>query len=171
MLLDALVDRLGDDGFGGILLVLPLQPGGQVDRVADGGEVHALTGAHGAEDHVAGVDANADGHDRQAFLLAFFLLGHHGVANLHGRPAGVDLLVRAVEEGHHLVAHEFVHVAVVLQDDLGLKVEVAVEDAHDLIRLHAFAQSGEAADIGEEEGELTVRAGSSTLLGLLEGGG
>ena len=57
-------DGFGDDELGGVVLGGLLEAGGDVDGVADGGEVEALAPAHPADDGGAGVDADADAQRR-----------------------------------------------------------------------------------------------------------
>ena len=82
----------------------------EVHMVADHGVVHALLRAHGAHDHLAHVDADAD------VELPFLVLGgelDHHVLDGEGAGGRVMRHVGAVEGRHDLVADILVDVAVV----------------------------------------------------------
>ena len=78
----------------------------------------------------------------------------HGVARLgHGR----------AEDGHDGVADVLVDDPVLFHHDADHLAEVLVEQAHELLRVHALAQRGEAADVGEQDGDLERLAAQGDL--------
>src|SRR6185436_11483004 len=104
------------------------QAGGDVDRVAEDRVLDVGRGADVARDDRAGVDRAA----HLEFLLRMGLVELLELAE--ERRAGADRLGRVVlhverrvEDRHHLVADEVVHVAVVLEDRIRRHLEELVE--------------------------------------------
>ena len=136
-----------------------LEPGRQVDRLADDQRVAA-----GLLDHdLAGGDPDADLDRRPALGVQ---LGH-GV--LHGRgrpdrPQGVVLAHhRDPEDGHHGVADELLHQPVVAFQDGPGPLEVAGHDPAQRLRVQPLPQRRRAADVADHHRDHL--AGAPPLLG------
>ena len=94
--------------------------------------------------HVARVEAHPDGDRRLAGadLLAVESvdLMHHGQRGVQ-RPLGVVVhRVRGSEDDQHAVALELIDVAAMVQDDPDHSLEVVVQEADQLLGLHALRQ-------------------------------
>ena len=107
-----------------------LQPGSQVNAVADNGKVETLAGTHIADDHFAGVDANAGMNRGQAHpnkLLPQFDKARLIFQGGHTGTHGVVLLgKRGSPEGHNGIPFVLVNEAAAGQDDVGHGCQVAV---------------------------------------------
>src|SRR5204863_8755685 len=55
---------------------------------------------------------------------------------------------------HDAVADELIHDAVVLENDIGHRLQILVELLEQIDGIGALRQRGETADVGEEDGEL-----------------
>jgi hypothetical protein len=156
-----------------------LHAGGQVRRLTDGGVVHVQVRADGADDHLAGVEADADleGHP----VRAEDPLGIPRDRLLHPQRgiAGADGVVlvgqRGAEEGHDPVAHDLVDGAFVAVDGLHHPLEHGVEELARLLGIPVGEQLHGALEIGEEHGDLLALAlqgglGGEDLLGEVPGG-
>jgi len=91
----------------------------------------------------------------------------HGALDLHRRAdrahGGVGLGDRRAEERHHAVAHELVEGALVAEEDVYGHAEVGVEEAQHLGRAEALAHGREAADVGEQDGDVPRLTGLGEL--------
>ena len=145
----------GHDG-GAVKLVEPLQAGGQVHRVADDRVVEAFGRSQVADDGLAGVQADAHGQGRQLQPGKAPVETFQGVPLEQRRPAGPHRLVFLVQggapQGHDGVAFEFIHRALLLQDDLGHGGKVVVEQGHHRLGVQALGNGGEAGQVGEKQG-------------------
>ena len=59
-IIDALANGFADQDFGGVLPGEGFQPTGDIDGIADGGELPTMTGADVSDDGVARVNADPD---------------------------------------------------------------------------------------------------------------
>ena len=145
-----------------------------VHGVADRSEVGAAVGADVADDHDAGVDADAD-RDRHAAIArrrelrvapldAALDLDRGG----HGAQRVVGLRNRRAEVGHHRVADEFVDRAAALEDDVGDQLEALVQQADHVVRGQALGEARELADVGEQDRHLALDAGLLLVVAALE---
>ena len=132
-----------------------LQPGGQVHRLA-GYRVLPVRRAAGAAGHDL-ARSQAD------VALERRLQGRHGAVDLQRRVNGPLCVVamgdRCAEHRHHRIADVLVdHAAVALHHGVD-RAEVAVQERVNLLRVALLGQSREAAEIGEEDGDLAALAG------------
>ncbi len=124
----------------------------QVHRVADGGAIHAVLAAHGAQPQRPGVDADAN-LDRQAIdLLAFLVVGVQGV--LHGDRRLHRIIGPAREQRHDRIADELVDKAVVGGDRRFHPRQVGIDEPEIFRRRHVFRQRGEGANVGKQHRHL-----------------
>ena len=160
----AVAGEVADDDVGGVFGAAGerLEAGGEVHAVADDGVVEAAVGADVAGDDGGGVDADAEGERRAAFGGEFAVEGGEGFAHAEG---GADGAVGAVgdidggaEERHDFGADVFVDDAALAFDFGAHAVEVAVEEGEEFGRREGFAERGEAAQVGEEDGDLAFLA-------------
>ena len=142
---------LADHDVRAVLLVGGFEPAGDVHGVADDRVVEANLGTDIADQHVAGVDADA--HLDGAAVVVDKLGGAQGALARQRRPAGGQRVVRIVErrapERHDGIADELVDGAAVRVDLPRHHVEIRRQQRHDPFA-HAFGQAGEAGDIGEQ---------------------
>lgn len=61
---------------------------------------------------------------------------------------------RNAEEHHHLVTDVPVELAVIALDDLGDRLEVAIQQGGDVLGVEPFRERGEATDVREEHRDL-----------------
>ena len=111
----------------------------------------------------AHVDADAEAQGRVQLVaerLAQLLHARHHrpggrerLAAAGVRPAAVD-----PEERHHAVAGELIDDAARVRDGAAHRLEVAVEEEDDVVGELVLGQPGEAAQIGEEHRDLSLRA-------------
>ena len=73
---------------------------------------------------------------------------------------------RRVEDGEDGIAQEIDHEPVVCGNDAHQQLAVIVEDRHDLLRAEALREGGEAAEIGEEDGNVAPLARQYRLAAL-----
>ena len=72
------------------------------------------------------------------------------------------------EVGHHRVADELVDGAAALEDAVRHQLEDLVEEGHHLVRLEPLREVREAADVGEQDGDLALDPAAPLLLRALE---
>ena len=175
LVLGRLLHRLADDYIHPVGLGLALQPGAQVDVVADDGVVEAQMGTQVAHDHGTGVDADADDEVRHFHLVPDRLKGVDFPHHIQGGPAGplgvVFLGHRRAPDGHDRVADVLVQDAVVGEDDGRHLIQVGVEGMGEDLRLQPLGDGGEAANVGEEDGQLLLLAAQAQIGGVLQDGG
>ena len=139
-----------------------LDAGGDVYAVADDRVVEAAGGADVAGDDAGGVDADADGEGRSALGGEFGVEGFQGGFHREGGGEGAVGVVavghRGAEEGHDRVADKLVDDAAVGFEGGAHAVEVAVEEGEEFGGGELLAEGGEAAEIGEEDGDLAFLA-------------
>jgi hypothetical protein len=111
---------------------------------------------------------------REALAVQGRVDGVHGELHLEGAGDGALGVVgvgdRGAEQGEDRVAEELVDRAAVAVDHLGHRAEVDVEDRHDLLRAEALAQRREAAQVGQQDGDLAALAAELQRLGRGEQG-
>src|SRR5205823_3574460 len=90
LVLDMRVDRLRDEQGGPGPLDGGLDAGGDVDRVADGGELHAPRMAHLADHRLAEVDADAHAQLDAEMALKEPIKAAQAVAHAQAGPDGVE---------------------------------------------------------------------------------
>ena len=74
------------------------------------------------------------------------------------------IVERRVPEGHDGVAHVFVDGAFLLQDDVGQRRQILVEERRKLDRREAFGQGRERPDVAEHHGQLALLPAELKLL-------
>ena len=143
----------------------PFEARGEVDGVADDGEFHLLGGAEVADDDFAVVQADADvefGHAASApvgvQLLQTFPHGERGGDGVAGvqRGAGAD---DVAPDGHDGVADKLVERAVMREDEPHHLLEIFVELLDELGGVRVLSERGEAAHVGEQNGDRLADAG------------
>ena len=72
--------------------------------------------------------------------------------------AGGIAIALDAEERHDAIADELVEPPAGLLDRPPHRVEIAVQDEHDVVGQPPLGERGEAADIGEQDGDLTLAA-------------
>ncbi len=159
---------------GTVLLVHALEAGGEVHRVPHHRVVHLLRRTHVADDHLAGVDADARVKRIGAEVLLGDVLVENALHLLHadGAEAGpcgvVGVLHRRAEEGDDGVALVFVDGAALVEDDVTHLGEIAVEELHQIGRVEVLRYRRETFDIGEECGEVLLLPAEVELRGVGE---
>ena len=131
------------------------QPRREVHRVAQDRVVHPVAAAHRPHDHLAGIDADADGKSPVRMLAA--QIGH-GVLHLERAKASVQHHVVAQEHRHDLVADELVDVAVVPAHDVRLALEGEVQHLDHDLGIALLGKGGVAADVAEQHGREALLA-------------
>ena len=95
--------------------------------------------------------------------------GYHHLGGAGDRPesviAGARAFVVVGKYGQNTVPDELVHMAGVLHDDRNHGLHVDIEEFHDDLGVFGFAEGGEAADIGEKDGDGPAFAGERDRLG------
>ena len=145
-----------------------LEARGEVDGVADRRVLEALLRAERADDRLARVDPDAV-PDRDAVLRLParrrrerpFLEREPGP---HGLDRVLGVLDRDVVEGHHAVADVLVDGAVVREDDLRHLGEVLAQHGRHLLGFEPLGDGGEAAQVGEEDGDQTPTRAQAPLV-------
>src|SRR5215216_3819775 len=133
---------------------LLLEAGGEVDGVADGGEVAELVAADVADEGGPGVDPDPE-PEPVGLALGDRLDGRLHAQGGPGRPQGVvGLAGRGVEQGHDRVADELDDRAPVGQQQRHGPAEVLVEHAHHLVGGGPLGVGREPAQVGEEHRHL-----------------
>jgi hypothetical protein len=143
-------------------LFTPFQARGEVHAVADGGVVEAVGRAQVADHRRARVHADAHADLRQPLRPQLLAQLRDVLLHLARRPQRMRRLLRVLdrraEHGHHGVADEAVHGAVVALHDGGGAGEVQVEDLRDVLGLHLLGERRESLEVGEEHGDLAPLA-------------
>ena len=153
----------GDDG-GAVVGVARkgFDAGGDVHAVADDGVIEAAGGADVPGDDAGGVDADADAEGGFAFGGEFGVEGGEGFFHREGGGEGavgvVALGYGSAEQRHDRVADVFIDDPAVRFEGEAHAVEIAVEEGDDRGGGEVFAEGGEAAEIGEEDGDLAFFA-------------
>src|SRR5262249_36614125 len=146
---------LADDDVCLKYLILALQPGGEVDTVADGRKIELLARPDVAEDYLRGVESDAYIKWRKTvdFPVAIKLPelfdhleggagGQHGVRTVRCEGAAVR---------HDAIANELVHDAVVLEDDIGHSFQILVELLEQAHGIGFLGKGRKTSHVGEED--------------------
>ena len=138
----------------------PLQPGGQIGRVADDAALLRLSGAQEvADDHDARRDAHAHMQRRAGGRLQF----RRGLDNRETRPHGVlgVVLVRMgiAKIGEHPVAHVFRDEAAAAGDQRRATPVVGRDDAAHVFGIEPRRHRGRAHEVAEHDRKLTALGG------------
>lgn len=140
-----------------------LHPRGEVDRVADDGELHELPGAEHPRDHPAEVNPYAESELGEAPARQLRVVPGEGLPHRQRGANGVVGLPGVVperpEQGEDAVANELGDMTVVRADRAAHPLEVPVEDADEHLGLQVLGHRGEAAEVGEQRGDLAVLGG------------
>jgi hypothetical protein len=132
-----------------------LDPGGDVDGVADDAVVEAAAAADRAGHHPARVDADAD--REQAGVAVIDDLRHlHRAA--HGAIGVVGVALGRPEDREQPVADELVDVTTVTGDDRDHGLELGVEPGYELLRVRLCGEAGEVPHVAEEDGDVNLEA-------------
>ena len=152
--------EFADEELRAILLARRLQAGGEVDPVADDGEVHPLLRADVARHHPVGVQADADIHRQLAFAGPLPVPGvkRREHCNRRAQRAIRVVLVRHrdAESRHHRVANELVEHALFLLQAVDHQGEVLVQQRDRPLRAELLGERGKPADIGKQHGRLDI---------------
>jgi len=171
------VGGAGDED--GIGLGEALHAGSEADGVSDRGVVQPEVAADGADNDLAGVDANPhldDGAPLAPYLLA---IARHRVADsqggVKGAPGGVLVGDGGAEEGHDAVAEHVVDRALVAVDGVHHQRDGGVHQPPRLLEVDSFQQLHRAAEVREQRRHLLALslqrcAGGQYLAGQVRGG-
>ncbi len=172
---EAGAEGVGDEEVEAVLFGGAFEAGGGVDGVADGGEFFFELGAHVADDGFALVEADADGEGFDAAggpefvefgqFFAHAEGGGGGGAGVGDEVGFGGVVAEAAPDGHDGIADEFVDAAVGFEDGLDHAVEVFVELEDELFGGEFFGEAGEAAEVGEEEGDVAMGAAEGFEVG------
>ena len=137
---------------------LPLQTGSDVHGVADGAVLDATAGAHGADDHGAGVDADAGTEARDAeALLDLARVGSQLVGELKRRAKRALGVVfvggRRTEQGEHPVAREVLHRPAEPLDGVHHPRDRVADQEADLLGVEPLAERRRSDEVGGERGD------------------
>ena len=167
---------LRDDDGDAVEFRQPLQPRGEVYRIAQRGIGEALFRAHITDRALAGRDpySRLQEHGGSLLRLRFlFYLEVHGIERLlHPQrgQAGVAFVtvyfLRRVPEGHHGVADIFINRAALREDDIGHGGQEFVHQVDELFRVQPFGDFGEFSDIREHDGEIARFAAEFEFSGV-----
>ena len=131
-------------------------------RLPDGGVVHAEVAADGADDDLAGVQADADVSADGLGAPERLGVAGHGRLHLQRRIAGAHGVVlvgqRRAEQRHDPVAHHLVDGALVAVDGLHHALEHRVEELPRLLRVPIGEELHRALQVGEEDRDLLALA-------------
>jgi len=138
-----------------------LDPGGDVDGVADDAEVEPAGAADRPGDHGAGVDADPD-----AEQIAVTVVDALGDPN-RGANSTVRVVVeplRRPEDGQQAVADELVDVSAVVGDDRHHGLKEPVDRSHDLLCVGPRGEAREVAHIAEQQRHVGLEAVGRVLV-------
>ena len=105
---------------------------------------------------------------RSTWLLRRSMARWISTAHVTARSAWSGCGTRRAEVGHHRVADELVDRAAALEDHVGRELEDLVQQADDVVRGQALREAREAADVGEQDGDLALDARLLLVVAVLE---
>ncbi len=137
---------------GGMLL----EPPGGVHAVPNGGVLKSPLGSHQPEKGGTRVKSNPEFQMERRGQVRMERLG--GVADRQGSPRRPESVVglrhRGVEPRHDGVSQELVDRPLFLEDGVGRRRQVPVQDTDEGLRIGRLADGGETADVGEQRCDL-----------------
>lgn len=172
-MLCVLDDRLADTDFRVVDLVDPLEPGGGIDRISEGGILDLFSLASDVpDDRRSFVDPHAYPNLESVFpsesvveLADLLLLGECSAT-------GEDSLLRLGSEcspyRHDRISLVFVDESVLVHDDIRDLLEVNTQEPDKLFWFHILREGGEPSDIGEESGDLATYPSEAHLFVVVE---
>ena len=153
---------LADQDRHAVLLGQRLEPGAEVDLVAEHRVVEPRGRAHVADRHRAGVEADPDRNRGLAGAgppgVEIDQRGLHREGDV-ARPGGVIGQVdRRAPDRHHGVADVLVEGPARVEHELGHRRQVLAEERGQLLGWHGLGEQREPADVAEQDGQLLALA-------------
>jgi len=143
-----------------------------VDVVTHQRVVHARRRAHVADDHVAGIEADANMQLRLALGDPFPVQLAQHTHHFDGRPGREHRVVvlrnRRAPECHDLVADVFIERPVIFKNDVGHRLQILVEVLDEGLRGKALGYGRKAPYIRKENGKDLLFAAEFQLVRVFE---